>query len=438
MKKILLLLLLAFTQATFSQDLNKAKLDSLFDVLYANNKSMGSFAVSKNGKVIYKRSTGFSNIKQGKPVPANEKTLYRIGSTTKMYTATMIYQLVDEGKLSLHTRLEKFYPQIPNAKDITVLMLLNHQNGLYDFVNDGDLEWITEPRTKAEILAKISNEPHFAPGENETYSNSGYLLAAYIIQDVTGKSYNENLQKRICKKLGLKNTYSPADNVLKDNEANSYHFLDRWDAATDIYFPNVVGVGDILSTPLDLIVFNEALISGKLFSAKNLETMKTIGKSQFGAGIMQIPFGDKRSFGHGGDTYGTHTIVSTFPEDNLTLAFSINGEVYPHNDIAIAMLKTAFGEPYEIPDFKSFDVPAEVLEKYTGIYSSPQLPIKLTITRKETALIAQGTGQPSFPLEATAANKFKFDQAGLIIEFDAEKKQLLLKQGGGEFIMSKE
>jgi D-alanyl-D-alanine carboxypeptidase len=437
MKKFLLLFaIIIFNLATYAQELNTAKLDSLFTLLLENNKSMGSFAIAKDGMVIYKRSIGFTNVKDGKPLPANDKTMYRIGSTTKMYTAAMIYQLVDEGKLTLDTKLDKFYPQIPNAKDITILMLLNHKNGLFDFVNDGeDQEWITEPRTKDELLARIKNNPvRFAPGTNEYYSNSGYLLAAYIIEDVTGKSYDKNLQKRICKKLGLKNTYSPSNTILKNNEAESYWFDENWVKATEIYFTNVVGVGDILATPEDLIVFNEALVAGKLFSTKNMEVMKTIGGSQFGAGIMQIPFYNKTSYGHGGDTGGTHTMVATFPDDKVSVAFSVNGEVYPHNDITIAMLKIIFGKKYHLPKF--IEIPAEILDKYTGIYSAPEFPMKVTITRENNMLIAQATGQSSFPLEATDFNKFKFDAAGIVIEFN--NNQLFLKQWGDTDILFKE
>lgn len=429
MKKILPLITLLFvTLSAAAQQINTAKLDSLFGLLEKNNKTMGSFAIAKEGKVVYRRSIGFSDSKDGKLVAANDKTKYRIGSVTKMYTAAMIFQLVDEGKLSLETKVSKYYPQIPNADKMTIEMLLNHKNGLYDFVNDGDEMWITKSYTKQEILGKIGNNPpHFAPGESESYSNSGYLIAAYIIEDVTGKPYNQNLQKRICKKLGLKNTYSPSNNTLKENEAASFGFDNGWNEITDIYFPNVVGVGDILATPQDLIIFNEALIAGKLFSPKCLQIMKTIRPSTFGTGIMQVPFYDKNGFGHGGGTFGTSTIVATYPDDKLTVAFSINGEVYPQNDITIAMLEIAYGKNYNFPVF--IDIPVEVLDKYAGVYSSPAFPLKLTITREKNTIIGQATGQSAFPLKATAGNIFTFDAAGIVIEFDTEKSQLVIKQG---------
>jgi CubicO group peptidase (beta-lactamase class C family) len=445
MKKIILLATFCFIGfAANAQQLNTAKLDSLFTRLSEKNQSMGSFAIAKDGKVIYSRAIGFANEHQGIMEGSNTNTLYRIGSTTKMFTAAMIYQLVDEGKLSLDTKLSKYFPVVPNAKDITVLMLLNHTNGLQDFVNDDgndfDMSWITQPRSDKELMSMFMDKaPHFAPGASQSYSNTGYLLLTHIIEKVTGKSYNENLQKRMCSKLGLKNTYSPVDNNLKKGEAASFSYSGKWERITDIYFPNVVGVGDILSTPSDLIAFNEALVAGKLFSEKSMATMKTFtGNSGFGAGIMRVPFYDKTGLGHGGDTYGTHTLVATFPEDKLTIAFSVNGEVYPHNDVAVAMLSIVYGKKFNIPEFNAFAVSADLLDKYAGTYSSPQLPIKLLISRKNEILVAQASGQPSFPLEAIAANAFKFDGAGVVIEFEADKNQLVLKQGGGEFTMSKE
>src|SRR5436190_10371425 len=94
----------------FGQSLNKIKLDSLFDVLSGANKAMGSVAISKKGKIAYRRSIGYSSYGEGQNILSSEKTKYRIGSVTKIFTATLIFQLIEEKKIRLSTTIDKFFP----------------------------------------------------------------------------------------------------------------------------------------------------------------------------------------------------------------------------------------------------------------------------------------------------------------------------------------
>lgn len=433
---IFFLITILLSASGFAQNINTAKLDSFFNVLSAKNKIMGSFAIAKNGEIVYKRSVGYSN----DHVPASENTLYHIGSVTKMFTATMIFQLIEQGKLSLNTTLDTWFPKVPNAKQITIEMLLDHRSGLFDFVNDvPDKLWITRPHTKNEILNEIINgKAHFLPNSSFFYSNSGYVLLTYIIEKITSRSYNENLQKRICSKVGLKSTYSSNNNTLAKDEAASYGFTTRWQKNTEIYFPNVIGVGDILSTPTDLIAFDEALLNGKLISAQSLNWMKTFKDGSFGMGIERVPFYDHTGYGHGGDTYGTHSLIADFIDDKLTIAYCINGEAYPHNDVAIGMLSICYNTRYSIPEFKNIAVSNEILSKYTGVYSSTQIPLKITVTINGAALFIQATGQPVIVMDAVDNNTFKKDAVGAVVVFNADKNEMTLKQGGGNFLFKKD
>ncbi len=132
----ILLMALIFAGRINAQEINTARLDSFFNALSANNKSMGSFAISKGGKVVYQKALGYSLIDSGEKITATPNTLYRIGSITKTFTATLIFQLIDEKKLTLNTKLAKYFPQMPNAEQITIAHLLSHKSGLADFVND--------------------------------------------------------------------------------------------------------------------------------------------------------------------------------------------------------------------------------------------------------------------------------------------------------------
>jgi hypothetical protein len=106
---------------------------------------------------------------------------------------------------------------------------------------------------------------------------------------------------------------------------------------------------------------------------------------------------------------------------------------YSGNDISIAILSAAYNKPFEIPEFTTYEITDEELDIYLGVYATQQLPLKITISKLDNKLFGQGTGQPSFPLEATAKDKFKCDQAGIVIEFNPTDKTMVLKQSGGVY-----
>src|SRR4028119_236080 len=192
-----------------TQTLDKAKLDRFFDRLAEKNQAMGSLTVAKDGKILYSRAIGYSQINGSQRKPAITATRYRTGSLTKTFTAVMILQFVEEGKLKLSDTLDKFFPQIPNAGKITIAHMLTHRSGI-DFGKEPDFRsWSRNPRTKDEILAFIARgKPDFEPGEKRSYSNAAYVLLGYVVEKLAGKPYQDALKKRITGKLGLKDTYA--------------------------------------------------------------------------------------------------------------------------------------------------------------------------------------------------------------------------------------
>jgi CubicO group peptidase (beta-lactamase class C family) len=155
-------------------------------------------------------------------------------------------------------------------------------------------------------------------------------------------------------------------------------------------------------------------------------------------GMFPFPLDDKTFYGHTGGIDGFNSMLVYSPEEKLAVAYTSNGMVYPINDILLGAFAVYYNKPFSIPTFETVAVGPDILEKYVGVYSSPGFPLKITVTRDAATLYAQATGQSAFPLEATAADKFKFDTAGVVIEFNVEKNQMTLKQGGREFIFTKE
>ncbi|MCI0366618.1 MAG: beta-lactamase family protein, partial [Phycisphaerales bacterium] len=164
---------LALFTAGHAETLDKAKLDQFFDRLAEKNKAMGSLAIAKDGNVLYTRVIGYSQINGTEKKPLSAASRFRIGSITKMFTAVMILQLVEEGKLKLTDTLDKFVPQIPNAGKITIAQILAHRSGIPNVRRDHESQRnvYTTPITKDEMLALIAKgTPDFEPDAKHSYS----------------------------------------------------------------------------------------------------------------------------------------------------------------------------------------------------------------------------------------------------------------------------
>lgn len=438
MKKVLLLLIITFiSRFVYAQPFDSLKLDNYFKALESNNRFMGSVAISKDGKIVYTNQTGFIDVEN--KIKPDINTKYRIGSISKTFTTVLIFKSIEEGKLKLTDNIDGYFPTIKNASKITISNLLYHRSGIHNFTAIEDyLKWNTEKKTEKELIDIIAKSgSDFEPDSKAEYSNSNFILLSFILQKIYKKDYAQLLEERITVPIGLKNTYFGKKSDIKDDESYSYSYKGNWikESETDMSIP--MGAGAIVSTPSDLTRFVDALFSNKLVSAKSLEQMKTL-KDNFGMGLFRVPFGSLFGFGHTGGIDGFSSVVYHFSDGNVSMALTSNGTNYDNNQISIVLLSSVYNIPYEIPTFKTLETTSEELSKYLGVYASKQLPLKITITKNDKTLIAQATGQSSFALVATEKDTFKYDQAGIVLEFNPTNKTMILKQGGGIFNFNKE
>jgi len=425
-----------FGSTAFSQTLNKVKLDSLVQVLDTKNKFMGSMTISQREKIIYSKSIGKADIESNKFI--TEITKFRIGSISKMFTTVLIFKAIEEKKLSLSVTLDKFFPTIDNAKIITISNLLNHRSGIHNFTNDSIyLTYNTIQKTEMEMVNIIKDgKSDFKPNTKAEYSNSNFVLLSFVLERIYKKTFGQLITEKIVKPLGLKNTYVGSKINLKNEECNSYSFAEKWVKETETNMSISKGAGAVVSTPNDLTKFIENLFHGRLISSTSLEQMKTL-KDNYGMGMFQVPFYDKKGYGHTGGIDGFLSVLYYFPSDSLSISITSNGQTYDNNNIVIAGLSSYYNKPYDIPTFINLITKTEELNDYIGEYSSPEFPLKITITKDNLTLIAQATGQSSFPLDAVSKNKFEFKIAGIKLEFTPETKQMILKQGGGKYLLIK-
>jgi CubicO group peptidase (beta-lactamase class C family) len=293
------------------------------------------------------------------------------------------------------------------------------------------------PKSEAEMTAIFARQkPDFEPDAKAEYSNTNFVLLGYIIEKLTGKTYAEELKKRVISKIGLADTYYGTKANPAQNESYSYDYATQWAQVpeTDLSIPG--GAGAIVSTPADLVKFINALFAGKLISRSDLELMKTM-KDNYGMAMFTIPINDKNGYGHSGGIDGFSSLLIYFPQDKLAIAYTSNGGRYSTNDVAKGALSIYFNRPFTIPEFKMITLNTADLNKYVGKYSSTQIPQQIAITKKNTTLYIQPTGQRALPLEAKGGDKFTYSFADVTLQFDTAKNSFSLIQGGASYLFTK-
>lgn len=431
---------LLFIQLSFAQvSLDSEKLDRYLSELQEYDKFMGSVTVLHGDDVIFQNAYGFADEDQ---TPVHTESVYRIGSITKSYTATLILKLVEDGELDLSDNLNRFYPDMPNADKITIEQLLRHRSGLFNFTNNPDYaEYYEGEKSREELLSLFEKYgTNFEPGENFEYSNTAYVLLGYIIEDISGMSYNDALQKFITEPLGMNRTYFGSGINTEQDEVHSFTFQENWTVApqTNMFIPH--GAGALVSTSEEVARFYRHLFEGDLLSEESLDKMTDL-IGNFGLGIFLIPFHNKTALGHNGGIDGYQSSAAYFSDDEISFALLGNAMNYSSNDITIAILSAVFGHDFEVPDFESESEVVELtknqMEAYTGTFKSEIFPLDIEIFIQNGNLMAQATGQGAFPLTANTHTIMRFDPAGVVIEFDdlvADKyRSMVLRQAGQQF-----
>lgn len=437
MKTPLKIFLLFVCQITVAQQFNKQKLDTYLTTLEQHNKAMGSFAISKNSKIIYERSIGLANVNTQQK--ATNDTRYRVGSITKTFTSVLVLKAIENKKLAIEQRLSDFFPNIPNANIITIRKLLSHQSGIFNFTSAEDyFNWHTTQQTKERMLERIALfEPAFTPGSRTEYSNSNYVLLSYILEEIYKKPLALIIESEIVKPLKLKNTYLGGEAKTNDGEATSYQFVKEWVKEPETHLSFVSGAGALISTPTDLITFAESLFDGKLLSKESLKQMQTIERG-FGLGLFTYPFYEHTGYGHSGGIDKFVSVMIYFPETKIAYARVLNGITMTANDIDIAALSAVFGKDFKIPDFTKKISDKNIEVGYEGVYTSAETPLKITIFKKDGQLMAQATGQLAFPLTEKTKDIFTFQPANIEIEFVPNEYQFIIKQRGTTTVFHKE
>jgi len=322
------------------------KLEKIFTEWDDADDFSGVISITQKGTTVYEKVDGFRN--RGEELPNQIDTAFGIASGTKLFTSTAICQLIDQGKISLESKLHDLLTHdlgnIP--KEVTVLHLLSHSSGIADYLDFNSKEekiqfFDTHPvnlwTSNEYYLPLFSNKPPaFALGEGADYSNSNFILLGLIIEAVSGMGYREYVMENIIKPLGLTRTGFHATNNLPANTAVGY----AWDSKAEVYVGNyfrlpIIGAADggLYTTAGDLEKFWTALLGGKLYSSKMLEEVLTprgvfedIG-GHFGLGIFVSEKDGKKVYWHDGGDYGVGFCTAYFPGNESVLSILVNVSV---------------------------------------------------------------------------------------------------------------
>ena len=285
--------------------------------------------VVQAGRSIKTGVYGFADLEHR--VPVSEETVFEIGSVTKQLTAAGILLLQQEGKLSVDDKLSKYVTDIPAPwTNITVRHLLTHTSGIKSYTGLSGFE-LTKRLTQKQFLDAFRDRPlNFAPGESWNYSNTGYSLLGYIIENVSGQSYWDFMHKQIFGPLKMNATTNRDPSVIIPHRAHGYEQKNGMWINRDYDLTDVFAAGAVVSTIGDLAKWNAALDRDDLLHADTkilMWTPATIAQgrsTKYGLGWNIDEVVGRKNIGHGGSTSGFSASLQRFPEDQLAVIVLTN------------------------------------------------------------------------------------------------------------------
>ncbi|MFZ1994499.1 MAG: serine hydrolase domain-containing protein, partial [Solirubrobacteraceae bacterium] len=270
--------------------------------------------------------------------------LFILNSAAKTFVATMVMQEIQDGHLSLGTRLSQFYPWLPNARRITVRMLLNMTSGLRDYLYNPRIDWMADHRprhhwTVDQVLTGLGSglgTPRFAPGRGFQYSDTNYIVLGAILERITHRSIERDFQRLIARPLGITSaTFVPtpaakaliAHPYLRDRDGSlTSEWIPGFGVSTAVWGP-VFTDGGLASSSLDLARFANALLSGRLVGEAAVRQMTQIGRGDYGFGMRDRSFEGHFWLGHRGYFGGFEAEDWTDPSRQVTIAVATNLQV---------------------------------------------------------------------------------------------------------------
>ncbi len=411
-----------------------ARVDAYMNAAQKLKWFSGSILLAKGGQVLVSKGYGMADYELD--VANTPQTKFRLGSVTKQFTAMAVMELQEKGLLRVEDPVKKFLPDYPNGDKITIRHLLTHTSGIPNFTDFPDYVTTMALPTPAEkIVERFKDKPlEFAPGEKFKYSNSGYILLGYLIEKISGKSYEAFLKENIFDRLNMNDSGYDHNNTVLHNRASGYDLSGgeiRNSQYVDMSIPFAAGA--LYSTVEDLYKWDRALDTEKLLKKGSLDEMFTPFKNNYAYGWFIGEFNGHKRVSHAGGVNGFSTDIARYVSDDACVIVLNNFGTGFTGKISQALAAILFGEKYELPQEKKVaKVDPKIYDAYIGKYQGP-MGI-LTISKENDRLYAEIGGRQKFELLPESDTKFFLEIADIQISFvrDSQGKvtQLVLHQGG--------
>src|SRR2546430_3920138 len=355
-----LLAILALQTSAFAQD-KAARIDQIISLYQKYSQFNGSALVADNGKVIYKKGSGLANMEWN--IPNASDTKFRLGSITKQFTATLILQLVEQGKIKLDGRLIDYLPDYrkDTGAKITIHNLLSHTSGIPSYTSlPGFFTNVSRnPFAVDDFIKKYaSGDLEFEPGTKFVYSNSGYFLLGAIIEKVTGKPYEQVLKENIFDPLSMKDSgYDHWETILSKRAIGYTQTPRGYETAPYLDMSVPYAAGSLYSTVEDLYLWDQALYGEKILSAKSKELMFKPNLNNYGYGFVMtkatlapptklvVPV-----IQHSGGINGVNTLIVAMTNHKRLIVLPDNPqEGSDFEKHGCGLMEVLYDQPYESP-----------------------------------------------------------------------------------------
>jgi CubicO group peptidase (beta-lactamase class C family) len=336
-----------------------AKIQELLSVANKYRQFNGTVLVAENGKVVYKGGYGSANMEWN--IPNTPDTRFRLGSITKQFTATVIMQLVEQGKIKLDAHLSDYLPDYrkDTGSKVTIHHLLTHTSGIPSYTSQpGFFENVSRNPYKVDEFVKkyASGDLEFEPGSKYTYNNSGYFLLGAIIEHITGKPYEQVLKENIFDPLGMKNTgYDHYGTIIPKRAAGYIKTADGYANAPYLDMSIPYAAGSLYSTVEDLYLWDQALYTDKLLTAQSKALMYKpfLNDYAYGWVITNAAFRQNDQpvpeITHNGGINGFSTNIVRFPNEKNLIVLLDNSNSEYIDRLSDSIAKIIYNQPYEPP-----------------------------------------------------------------------------------------
>jgi CubicO group peptidase (beta-lactamase class C family) len=376
-------------------------------------------------------------------------SIFEIASVTKQFTATVVLKLAALHQLSLSDKLSKYYPGYPHGDSITIENLLTHTSGIWDYTHDRQFMYskATQPMNEEKILALFKDKPlDFAPGKGWSYSNSGYSLLGYIIQKVTGLSYESAVRKYIFTPLQMNNSGFDFTHLISSQKTVGYYgdSTERPVKPAPIADSSIpFAAGAIYSTVGDLYKWHRGLQAYSIIGKELQQKAYTPFRNNYGYGWIIDSLERKLLVSHSGGIFGFRSNIARIPEDDVCVILLDNTEVPGMESITRNLFSVVYNKPYYLPGtLNEVLLPEVLLQQYTGTYEIVERKLIIDITVENGRLLASPHNGPRSVLCALDETHFFLkteDEFKISFEKDTTGKvdKLLLDQNGRRGVAKK-